>query len=107
MAAADGPISAHAATPNPFIGSTRITFDLPQASRVGAEIFDAQGRRVRVLEDRALDAGRWALDWDGRDAGGVASPPGSTSTGCAWKAGTRSRARWCEPTEAPARADTH
>lgn len=76
MAAVDGPISAHAATPNPFVTSTRITFDLPQASEVGAEIYDALGRRVRVLEDRALDGGRWALDWDGRDAGGIASPSG-------------------------------
>lgn len=76
MAAAAGPISAHAATPNPFTASTRISLDLSQASRVGAEIFDAQGRSVRALPDRALASGRWTLDWDGRDEGGVASPAG-------------------------------
>lgn len=66
----------HGAAPNPFVASTRITFDLPRASNVGAEIFDAQGRRVRELEDRALEAGRWALDWDGRDGNGAAAPTG-------------------------------
>jgi len=69
-------ITKHGAAPNPFVASTRITFDLPQASQVGAEIFDAQGRRVRELEDRALEAGRWALDWDGRDGHGSAAPTG-------------------------------
>lgn len=69
-------IIAHTAAPNPFVGSTRISFELPRASDVGAAIFDAQGRRVRALEDRALTAGRWTLDWDGRDGEGVAAPAG-------------------------------
>ncbi len=58
--------------PNPFSGSTRIAFTVPDGSetRVAVDVFDVQGRRVqRLLEDRSV-TGRMELAWDGRDARG-------------------------------------
>ena len=53
--------------PNPFNPSTRLRFTLGRSSRVQAEIFDVQGRRVRGLSDREYAAGEHELHWDGRD----------------------------------------
>jgi flagellar hook assembly protein FlgD len=56
--------------PNPFDRTTKFRFDLPQRTRVRLEIFDLQGRRVRVMANAAYEAGRWSVDWDRRDAAG-------------------------------------
>ena len=66
----------HANAPNPFNPRTTLSFDLPAAGRVRLEIFDARGRRVRVLVDEVLPAGRHAAVWDGTDAGGRALASG-------------------------------
>lgn len=58
--------------PNPFSGRTAIHFDLPVETRVRLEIFDAQGRRVRMLAEGTYPAGFHALEWDHRDDGGQA-----------------------------------
>jgi subtilisin family serine protease len=58
------------AEPNPFTGSTRLTFTLPEAAAVRLVIYDMQGRRVRSLVDGARPAGRQSATWDGRDDGG-------------------------------------
>jgi len=52
--------------PNPFSGTTRIHFELPAAHPVRLEVFDAQGRRVRVLADHGFPAGFHAVEWDHR-----------------------------------------
>ncbi len=57
----------HGPRPNPVRGSAEIRFDLPVSSSVALEIFDVTGRRVRVLENRTVTAGRHVLQWDGRD----------------------------------------
>jgi Kelch motif protein/galactose oxidase-like protein/flagellar hook capping protein FlgD len=57
-------------TPNPMRAITRIAFTLPAATRVRAAVFDAAGRRMRVLADHAFPAGPSQLEWDGRDATG-------------------------------------
>jgi hypothetical protein len=51
--------------PNPFNASTRISFDLPHATRVAVQVYDVQGRLVRELAARALEAGRHSLVFDG------------------------------------------
>ncbi len=53
------------ASPNPFNPATLISFDLAQAARVRLSIFDAAGRRVRVLVDDDRAAGRYEVRWDG------------------------------------------
>lgn len=60
------------AAPNPMRDAVTLRFDLPTPSPVRLSIFDASGRRVRSLVDAAMDAGRHAVAWDGRDAFGHA-----------------------------------
>lgn len=71
-----GRFALHPTSPNPFERSAKIRFELPQASRVQLEIFDAQGRRVRTLADRMFEPGEHALDWDGSGASGRRLGPG-------------------------------
>jgi hypothetical protein len=56
--------------PNPFNASTVITFDLPRASEVRAELFDVHGRRVALLLDGRRGAGPGRIDVE---AGGLPS----------------------------------
>lgn len=63
-------------TPNPAAGAVHVELALPAAGPVRAEVFDTNGRRVRLLADRSFAAGAHTLEWDGRDAGGAAMPPG-------------------------------
>ncbi len=58
-----------AARPNPLHPSTRLQFELAGAADVKLEIYDAAGRLVRALVDRALPAGAHEATWDGRGAG--------------------------------------
>jgi hypothetical protein len=63
--------------PNPSSGSVTLSFRTVHAgSSVGLEIFDLTGRRVSTLSQETGDAGLHALDWDGRDDGGVMVPAG-------------------------------
>jgi hypothetical protein len=61
-----------APTPNPLLRATTLRFDLARASHVRLDVFDLNGRRVATVADRAFDAGRYSLDWSGRDARGAA-----------------------------------
>ncbi|MEN8008080.1 MAG: FlgD immunoglobulin-like domain containing protein [Candidatus Krumholzibacteriota bacterium] len=54
-------------TPNPFNPSTRIDFSLEAAGPVRLEVFDAAGRRVRVLVAGWRAAGEHHVEWDGTD----------------------------------------
>jgi hypothetical protein len=54
-------------SPNPFVASTDVRFDLPRRQRVRVEVVDLLGRRVRTLVDEDRAAGEHALAWDGRD----------------------------------------
>jgi hypothetical protein len=56
--------------PNPFNPSTRIVFDVRNASAVSIKIYDVSGRLVRVLVQRDYAAGRYEVAWDGRDESG-------------------------------------
>jgi hypothetical protein len=64
--------------PNPFVGSTRLDFQLARPGRVSLAVYDALGRRVKeLMSSQALPAGKYAIDWNGTDmegkhvAGGV------------------------------------
>jgi FlgD Ig-like domain len=56
--------------PNPASGTVRIAFELAHPGAVRLEVLDLAGRRVRVLENRALDPGPHEVHWRGDDDGG-------------------------------------
>jgi hypothetical protein len=59
------------ASPNPFGGSTRLTYRVPaEGGSHGVDVYDATGRVVRRLFSGARPAGDYQLVWDGRDARG-------------------------------------
>jgi hypothetical protein len=56
--------------PNPFSRETSIVYDLPNKCVADVSIYDASGRKVRVLTCGNQQAGRHTLAWDGRDEAG-------------------------------------
>jgi photosystem II stability/assembly factor-like uncharacterized protein len=62
--------------PNPSRGEVRLELELAAGGRARAEVYDAMGRRISRLFDRALAAGRHPIAWSGRDDSGRASPAG-------------------------------
>ncbi len=65
-----------AAMPNPTRGGSRFLLSLPQASLVSLAVYDAQGRKIWTDAGRDYEAGRWSIDWPGRNAAGNAVPAG-------------------------------
>jgi len=63
-------IALTSASPNPFVGTTRIRLTLGRSGPVRVNVVDASGRLVRNLLDGSVPAGSSAIDWDGRDDGG-------------------------------------
>ena len=58
----------HPNVPNPFNPTTRIRYEIPQASSVRITIFDVRGRLVKTLVDnRSLPAGQYEEIWNGLD----------------------------------------
>ncbi len=62
--------------PNPFNPKTDISFSLAQTGAVKMEVFDVQGRSVKVLIDGVLSAGDHMANWDGTDSKGLKVPSG-------------------------------
>ncbi len=61
------------AVPNPFNPMTTLHFDLPAAGPVSVVVYDAAGRRIRVLvEERLYEPGSHRLPWNGRGDDGRA-----------------------------------
>ncbi|RMG66714.1 MAG: T9SS C-terminal target domain-containing protein, partial [Calditrichaeota bacterium] len=56
--------------PNPFNPTTTIVYDIPEATDVQLVIFNALGQRVRLLVHARQQAGRYRVQWDGRDEQG-------------------------------------
>ena len=75
-AAAPSPFGLGQNVPNPFNPTTQISMTLAEAGPVDLEIFDALGRRVRVLATGDQGAGRHEFQWDGRDTNGNTLPSG-------------------------------
>jgi hypothetical protein len=53
--------------PNPFSGTTEISFLLPKAGEARVEIYNAIGARVRTLTRGITSAGQHRVTWDGKD----------------------------------------
>ncbi len=56
--------------PNPFNPETAISYRLPAVSQVQLEIYNPIGQRVRTLVNRRQAAGRYTVQWDGRNDAG-------------------------------------
>ena len=56
--------------PNPFSGSTRIQFTIPQKSELRLDVYDICGRLVANLADMKAVPGLYEYDWDGADSRG-------------------------------------
>jgi len=56
--------------PNPFNPTTQISFVIDNSTHASLAVFDASGRLVHTLVDRALRPGTFVESWDGRDADG-------------------------------------
>ncbi len=56
--------------PNPFAGSTVISFQLAQISPVALSIYNILGQKVNTLISGTLQPGGYNKTWDGRDANG-------------------------------------
>jgi hypothetical protein len=57
-------------SPNPFKGSTRITYRLPEPGAVKLQIFNLKGQLVQEHQLNQKAAGEYHQDWDGKDAQG-------------------------------------
>ncbi|MDZ7378283.1 MAG: T9SS type A sorting domain-containing protein [candidate division KSB1 bacterium] len=70
----------HQSRPNPFSGATVISYDIPSlpggAVDVQVAVFNLHGQLVRLLEHARRDAGRYTVQWDGRDEAGNAVSSG-------------------------------
>lgn len=66
-AAPRDPLLRHHAAPNPFGTETAIEFELGRPGHLVLAIYDVDGRRVRLLADGMLGAGKHALEWNGHD----------------------------------------
>jgi hypothetical protein len=65
-----------AASPNPFVGHTALTFQLARPGWVSVEVVEVSGRLVRRIAPRWFEPGPHAYEWDGRDDAGRTLPPG-------------------------------
>lgn len=62
--------------PNPFNPVTRIAFDIGNRARVNITVYNASGRRICVLKDGVMDAGRHEVVWRGISDNGSAAASG-------------------------------
>ena len=65
-----------APSPNPSAGTVHFSFAIPDRAVVTFEVFDARGRRVRLMQRSELPAGTHQVGFDGRDGRGRALAAG-------------------------------
>lgn len=75
-APAAGVFELRPAAPNPFHGTTRLDFTLPQRGFADVTVYDVTGRRVASLFRGEAEAGPHVTTWDGRAADGSSAPAG-------------------------------
>jgi hypothetical protein len=69
-------LALHANVPNPFNPRTRLEFDVPRAGAVEVVVHDVRGAHVATLLRAHRDAGRYAVEWDGKTAAGTRAASG-------------------------------
>jgi hypothetical protein len=83
MSAVDGPWTSGAppairltAVPNPFRGAVLIELGLPYGAGISVDIYDIEGREIRMLAGGMMHAGLHTLVWDGHSNRGEPVAPG-------------------------------
>ena len=69
-------LSLDAPAPNPSTGPARLSFALPAAGSAELAVFDAAGRRVRIIASGRFTPGDHLASWDGADESGARAPAG-------------------------------
>lgn len=77
----DGALSApvsglEGSFPNPFVSQTTIQFKVGSTEKVLINIYSLDGKLVRVLADKKMQAGNYSLNWDGNTESGAKAAPG-------------------------------
>jgi len=62
--------------PNPFNPNTRISYQLPEMTRVKLQIFNVLGQEIRTLVSKVQTPGIYEVNWDGRNNQGLTVPAG-------------------------------
>ena len=68
--------SLHQNYPNPFNPTTKISYDLPEASVVSLSIYDLMGREIRTMINSEQTAGFKNIQWNATDNLGKSVPAG-------------------------------
>jgi len=68
LSLAPKPVTLYQNFPNPFNPSTTISFFIPERAAVRLDIYDTAGKRVRTLAEGVREAGRYQLEWNGRNS---------------------------------------
>lgn len=63
--------------PNPARSHASFSMTLPEPTEIKVEVFDVQGRSIRMLADGAWPAGETSVAWNLRDRGGMKVSPGA------------------------------
>ena len=63
-------------TPNPFIKSTTIRYELPTTLRTNVGIYNVSGRLIKTLVDEIQKPGHHTITWDSKDTRGKTVPSG-------------------------------
>jgi hypothetical protein len=71
-----GRLMLRGADPNPFMGHTTLSYELPTRETVSLQVFDLSGRVVRTLASGTQAAGSYQLEWDGLDDSARPMPAG-------------------------------
>ena len=58
------------ASPNPFVSSTTISFELTEPGITSVEVFDLAGRKVLSLADQEMVQGMHSMQWNGCNTSG-------------------------------------
>ncbi len=62
--------------PNPFRDFTTIYVEVSEPGKYQLQVFDLQGRLLKVLADHIFEPGSYNIDWDGRDSAGGSAKGG-------------------------------
>jgi len=62
--------------PNPFNPNTTISFELSRYSSISLDVYSLLGQHIITLKQGNLHAGRYSVDWNGKDKFGKEVPAG-------------------------------
>jgi TolB protein len=65
------------AVPNPFVGSSVVSFSVDRPRWIRITLYDVTGRRIASLADGVFGAGTHSVSWGGQDDHGRHTAPGS------------------------------